>query len=65
MPLTIRSFHQVGDVLGGGPERLRLDVGVVGGHGRVGMPERPAAALRVDLYITGQAGSAVPSARMR
>lgn len=41
--------------------RLRLDVGVVARHGRVGVPEGLAADLGIDRGIPRQAGRAVPA----
>ncbi len=56
-----RPVHQCGDRLGRCPVRLRLDVGVVRCHRRVGVPEGLPPDLRVHSGVPRQAGRAVPA----
>src|SRR5690349_3318189 len=57
-----RSIHQPDNCLGCGAMRLGFDVGVVGGHGLVGVAEGLAADLGVYFSVASEGGAGVAAA---
>ena len=53
---------QSGDCFGGGAVGLGFDVGVVGGHGLIGVAEGLAADLGVHFGVAGEGGAGVAAA---